>query len=121
MRRLARDNRHLPCPAPSKERQIASALHARSGLTLHACCEPHLTDLAGVVPARCVDAGRFDRLYGTHLVGLAKDRGQRADCGCSQSTDIGSYDQRCGHNCRYCYARPETERTADAPPGAGKP
>ena len=33
----------------------------------------------------------------------AKDKSQRAPCGCVQSKDIGAYDS-CLHGCVYCYA-----------------
>lgn len=68
------------------------------------CCEPELLRVSGTVMARCVDGGLFERLYGLSFGGLEKDKGQRAACGCVQSTDIGSYALRCGHGCLYCYA-----------------
>lgn len=73
------------------------------------CCEPGLLSLPGVGMARCVDGEAFYRLYGSALEGLAgldKDGGQRKSCGCMQSTEIGSYEMRCGHRCLYCYANP---------------
>lgn len=98
-----------------KERLIAAmaAILAGSGTDAGAnpepsrirlCCEAGLSGCPGTVPARCVDGMLFETLYGVPLGGLAKDRGQRVACGCSQSTDIGSYAMPCRHGCLYCYA-----------------
>lgn len=55
----------------------------------------------GVVEARCVDARRLTALLGRPLD--AKLKGNRPECGCYHSRDIGEYDT-CPHGCVYCYA-----------------
>jgi len=51
--------------------------------------------------ARCVDAGRLERVAGRPI--KAKLKGNRKECGCFASRDIGEYDT-CPHGCVYCYA-----------------
>lgn len=51
--------------------------------------------------ARCVDADRLSRVAGKPVV--AKERGNRTECRCHASKDIGDYDT-CPHGCVYCYA-----------------
>ncbi len=75
------------------------------GLELFACAQPFLTRVAGIKPSACID-GRW--LQKTHPqaapASWQRDRTQRADCGCTESVDIGSYTQSCPHSCLYCYA-----------------
>lgn len=72
------------------------------GIRLGACCDPFLTKTCGIAPAQCIDAIQIGALIGTRLL-AKKDGGQRPDCGCASSIDIGAYDS-CPHGCRYCYA-----------------
>lgn len=80
---------------------------ARSlGLTLFACSQSELSQ-AGALPSRCIDGEWLYRLHPLQLpAATGKDPGQRPECGCTPSVDIGSYLMRCPNGCRYCYANP---------------
>lgn len=70
------------------------------GMKLSICSQRRLL-VPGVEPARCVDARRLSDIAG-YLI-KANLKGNRPDCGCYQSKDIGEYDT-CPHGCVYCYA-----------------
>jgi hypothetical protein len=80
-------------------------------LRLAACAEkPAGTDSEvweGIQPGACIDADLIRRLCpgDPDLAALAgkKDSGQRPDCACAPSRDVGAYNT-CPHACVYCYA-----------------
>jgi len=116
IKRLAKDGMLLPVLSFDQRLELLRGLHEHSGLTLRLCCENELLlaargvgDGHGIEQGHCIDGALIDRLYGTSLATLPRDRSQREHCGCTQSTEIGSYEQHCHHNCRYCYARPERD------------
>jgi Domain of unknown function (DUF1848) len=98
-------------------REFAEMLAAATrswGIAIAACAEViDLTDL-GIGRNRCIDDELLARLFGhdpelMRFLGpeefrqRLKDKGQRKECGCIVSKDIGAYDT-CPHLCRYCYA-----------------
>ncbi len=70
------------------------------GFQVEACAESIDLASCGVRRGRCIDP----TLLGIDdLAAFAKDAGQREECGCAKSRDIGMYDS-CLHGCAFCYA-----------------
>ncbi|MEW6724581.1 MAG: DUF1848 family protein [Bacillota bacterium] len=105
--RVAAAGWRLAAPDGSELEQLIRGLKqtaAEYGLSLQSCATALLAG-NGLPAGRCIDGYRLEQLFGPG-VSQARDRGQRADCCCTKSIDIGSYRQVCRHGCLYCYARP---------------
>jgi hypothetical protein len=76
------------------------------GMQLAVCSQRDLL-VDGAVDAKCVDSQRLSELAGFSLQSRLK--GNRKDCGCFESRDIGEYDT-CPHGCVYCYAVQDRDR-----------
>lgn len=61
----------------------------------------------GVKSGSCIDGNLINELFGIRL-SSRKDPGQRPECGCIRSLDIGMYGT-CRHRCLYCYACIDSE------------
>lgn len=101
-------------------------LARETGLQISSCSEKIDLQQYGIAHNRCVDdelmadlfahdtvlmraLGRTqDDLFGMGGTGAPKDPGQRSECGCIVSKDIGSYNT-CPHLCTYCYANASPE------------
>jgi len=78
-----------------------TAVAKRYGIRMFSCCGDYLIN-DGVKKAHCIDGGTIESLFFPN--GLQyKEKPTRKDCGCTESTDIGTYDT-CPHGCVYCYA-----------------
>lgn len=75
----------------------------KHGFRLYSCSSPLLENVPGLEKGGCIDGRLLESLFGGR-VSKAKDSGQRVACGCTRSTDIGGYRQKCGFDCLYCYA-----------------
>lgn len=96
---------------PLAERRMISKTVAEinrwHGIKTYSCAHADIVDAnRDVLPSHCMDADLIEHLFG-EAVSHAKDQGQRSECGCVLSKDIGSYEQECHHKCIYCYANPK--------------
>jgi hypothetical protein len=91
---------------PGEVRHLISELAEISrsyGMRLNICSQKAFLTLGITAEARCVDAERLERVSGSSIADRVALRGNRKECGCFASKDIGEYDT-CPHGCVYCYA-----------------
>lgn len=84
-----------------------AAVAADNGLEIQTCSEKQDLDKYGIRHGKCIDDGILRSVFGISLSG-DKDKGQREECGCIKSIDIGTYNT-CLHGCAYCYATYNTQ------------
>jgi hypothetical protein len=95
-------------PPDEDKRRLVAALAGLAGeraMALSVCSQTAYT-VAGTRPAACIDAHRLEDVaagWGRPQIIKARVKGNRPDCGCHESRDIGQYDT-CPHGCCYCYA-----------------
>jgi Domain of unknown function (DUF1848) len=73
------------------------------GMQLKICSQKAYLVPGIIEEAHCVDADRLEKVSHKTIPDKAKQRGNRKECGCFASKDIGEYDT-CPHGCVYCYA-----------------
>jgi len=72
------------------------------GMQIQTCAEGIDLDTVGIRHGKCIDDEWLNHIFRISF-SHAKDKGQRDECGCIKSTDIGMYNT-CMHGCEYCYA-----------------
>jgi hypothetical protein len=88
-----------------------AAIAARYKIRMFSCCGDYLVS-GDIQKAHCIDGGVIESLF--FPGGLQyKDKPTRKECGCTESTDIGTYDT-CPHGCVYCYANMNKQQARKA-------
>lgn len=83
-----------------KEAEWIYTLTKKFNMKVSACCVP------GLPESRCIDGYLLNKLHPIgYKASLEKAGGQRRNCGCTKSWDIGWYNT-CPGGCVYCYANP---------------
>lgn len=79
-----------------------AAVAVDCGMEIQTCSEKEDLSQFGIPHGKCIDDGILRSVFGLNIGG-EKDKGQREECGCIKSVDIGAYNS-CLHGCAYCYA-----------------
>lgn len=79
-----------------------SKIAKKYDLKIETCCEDVDLSLYDIEHGHCVDVNLVNYICGKEFE-IKKDKGQRKQCGCAESVDIGNYNT-CGNGCVYCYA-----------------
>jgi hypothetical protein len=83
----------------------------RYGIRMFSCCGDYLVG-DKIKKAHCIDGRIIEQLFSPDYFSY-KTKPTRAECGCTESTDIGTYDT-CPHGCVYCYANTNKRRASNA-------
>ncbi len=87
--------------------EVFSKIAAKYKLPLYTCAERIDLSEYGIEHGACIDLGRVEEITGYKL-DLKRDHGQRPQCRCVESIDVGMYDT-CINGCKYCYAAGKRE------------
>ncbi|MEY8355652.1 DUF1848 domain-containing protein [Lachnospiraceae bacterium 54-53] len=79
-----------------------------NNLQIETCAEFMDLSSCGIRHGSCIDRKLIEEITGSSIK-AGKDKNQRAECGCVESIDIGTYDT-CLNGCKYCYANDSAGR-----------
>ena len=81
------------------------------GIKMFSCCGDYLVG-EKIKKAHCIDGTIIEELFSPDDFQY-NEKPTRNECGCTESTDIGTYDT-CPHGCVYCYANSNKSKACNA-------
>ena len=85
-----------------------SEIAHRNDMEIATCAEKIDLSDCGIAHSSCIDRTLVEEITG-HSVHVGKDKNQRAECGCVESVEVGTY-HTCLNGCVYCYANDSREK-----------
>ena len=85
-----------------------SEIAHRNGMEIATCAEKIDLSDCGICHSSCIDRTLVEEITG-YIIHVGKDKNQRAECGCVESIEVGSY-HTCLNGCKYCYANDSREK-----------
>ena len=85
-----------------------SEIAHRNGMEIATCAEKIDLSDCGIAHSSCIDKALVEEITG-YAIDVGKDKNQRAECGCVESIEVGTY-HTCLNGCKYCYANDSWER-----------
>ena len=94
--------------------KLATALSGianRYNLIIESCAEGIDLSQCNIARGHCIDKELIERIIGCPI-DIRKDKNQRQECGCVESTEVGAYNT-CLNGCKYCYANFNNQKVAE--------
>ena len=85
-----------------------SKIAHQNGMEIATCAEKIDLSDCDIAHSSCIDQALVEKITG-HSIDVGKDKNQRAECGCVESVEVGTY-HTCLNGCKYCYANDSHER-----------
>ena len=85
-----------------------SEIAHRYSIDIATCAEKIDLSDCGISHSSCIDKALVEEITG-YTINVGKDRNQRAECGCVESIEVGTY-HTCLNGCKYCYANDSREK-----------
>ena len=94
--------REIPLETVEVLAESIGSIAKKHNIMVQSCCEHFDLTQYNIMKGGCLDLSVIEKICGYKL-NIRPDKGQRKNCKCIESIDIGAYNT-CLNGCLYCYA-----------------